>query len=239
MLRALTRYWPRRVDPSQLALELEAPPRGGDELLERLRQLGMTRIRRCRLTRNRNVMVSFRGEELRVHEGYLTAPVTVHRAIVTFVEGKSRRDRHAAQRIIVGYTIAVTPTGPPRKERMRPEDEPAAQLLAEHHAALNTERFGGTLKPVAVRVSRRMRNRLGHYTAATPSTDAEIAISWRHLRRHGWEEALETLLHEMVHQWQDETGHPIDHGPIFRRKAREVGVAPRAKRMPVRSGARA
>ena len=33
-----------------------------------------------------------------------------------------------------------------------------------------------------------------------------------HLRRHGWDEALHTLLHEMVHQWQDETGYPIDHG---------------------------
>jgi len=33
---------------------------------------------------------------------------------------------------------------------------------------------------------------------------AEIAISRRHLRRHRFEEVLTTLLHEMVHQWQDE-----------------------------------
>jgi hypothetical protein len=58
----------------------------------------------------------------------------------------------------------------------------------------------------------------------------EIAISYRHLRRHGWTEALHTLLHEMVHQWQDETGHPLDHGRDFRRKAREVGIVPAAKR---------
>ena len=59
---------------------------------------------------------------------------------------------------------------------------------------------------------------------------AEIAISRRHLRRHGWQEALHTLLHEMVHQWQDETGQPIDHSSVFRRKAREVGVVAGATR---------
>jgi hypothetical protein len=37
-------------------------------------------------------------------------------------------------------------------------------------------------------------------------------------------------LHEMVHQWQAETGLPVDHGASFRRKAREVGVLPGAKR---------
>jgi hypothetical protein len=77
-----------------------------------------------------------------------------------------------------------------------------------------------------------MRTRLGHYTAASPVTGdvAEIVISRDHVRRHGWEEALHTLLHEMVHQWQDEGGHAIDHGPTFRRKAREVGITPSARR---------
>ncbi|HEY9230350.1 MAG TPA: SprT-like domain-containing protein, partial [Gemmatimonadaceae bacterium] len=88
----------------------------------------------------------------------------------------------------------------------------------------------GSLKPVPVRVSRRMKSRLGHYSAATNGESAEIAISFRHLRRHGWAEALHTLLHEMVHQWQDETGRPIDHGRAFRAKAREVGIAAAARR---------
>jgi hypothetical protein len=38
------------------------------------------------------------------------------------------------------------------------------------------------------------------------------------------------MLHEMVHQWQAETGLGVDHGPTFRRKARDVGVLPQAKR---------
>jgi hypothetical protein len=58
----------------------------------------------------------------------------------------------------------------------------------------------------------------------------EIAISRRHIARHAWAEVEHTFLHEMVHQWQAETGLPVDHGPAFRRKAREVGVLPGAKR---------
>jgi hypothetical protein len=33
-------------------------------------------------------------------------------------------------------------------------------------------------------------------------------------------------LHEMVHQWQDQNGFPVDHGRVFRRKARAVGIEP-------------
>ncbi|HEY7393647.1 MAG TPA: SprT-like domain-containing protein [Gemmatimonadaceae bacterium] len=241
MLLSLKSLWrkrgPRR-DSGQLSLELDALPcpRNADELLARLQSLGLTRIARCRLTKNRNVMVSFRGVELRVHEGYLSASPDVHQAIVTFVEGRTRKDREAAKRRIVAHVVD-TPQEPARREQTRPEDEPLAAKLAGWHARYNAEHFDGTLKTVPVRVSRRMRSRLGHYTAATAGAPAEIAISWRHLRRHGWSEALETLLHEMVHQWQDESGRTIDHGRAFRAKAREVGITPGARRAPRRATA--
>ena len=77
---------------------------------------------------------------------------------------------------------------------------------------------------------RRMKSRLGHYAPAIGDNAAEIAISRRHIRRHGWDDAIETLVHEMVHQWQAETGAPLDHGPGFRQKAIQVGIRPRAKR---------
>ena len=233
MLRALKRYLTRSLDPAQLALPLDGPPplRHGDDLLARLRTLGLRRIDRCRLTSNRNVMVSFRGAELRVHEGYLAAPESVLRAIVVFIEGRTRADRRAARRVIVEHPVRAV-NRPSRRERTRPEDERIAAELTQHHAALNERYFDGTLRSVPVRVSRRMKSRLGHYTAATPAEPAEIAISWRHVRRHGWEEALHTLLHEMVHQWQDEQGFPIDHGSSFRAKAREVGITPSARRRP-------
>jgi hypothetical protein len=35
----------------------------------------------------------------------------------------------------------------------------------------------------------------------------------------------------MVHQWQDEHGQVIDHGPTFRARARAVGIAPSARRL--------
>ena len=232
MLRALTRLFRSRPDASQLELGFGASaPRDADELLTLLRRFGLSRISRCRLTRNRNVMVSFGGEELRVHEGYLAAPEPVLRAIVAFVEGRTRAERRAAQRIVVSHPIQTA--GPrPRRERTHRDDHEVAEQLAEWHARLNARHFHGRLKRVPIRVSRRMKSRLGHYTAATAGGDsAEIALSRRHLRRHGWPEALHTLLHEMVHQWQDESGHTIDHGATFRTKAREVGIAPYARRV--------
>jgi hypothetical protein len=219
----------RSADPAQLDFKFDAP-RDADELLEVLRGFGLRGIRRCRLTRNRNVMVSFGNGTLRVHQGYLNAPGSVLKAIVTFVEGRTRAERRAAQQRIVAFPIRV-PRPPARRERTRPEDEPIANELAAWHRRYNTRYFDGELSMVPIRVSRRMRSRLGHYTAASPGGEpAEIAISFAHLRRHGWEEVLHTLLHEMVHQWQDEVGHTIDHGSTFRLKAREVGIAPLARR---------
>ena len=236
MLRALKRLLGR--DPDQLEMRFGGGPQAdADRLLAELRALGLRSIRTCRLTTNRNVMVSFGGGELRVHEGYLDAPTRVLRAIVTFVEGRTRSERRAAQRVIVSHPVR-TARPPVRREGTRHEDEALAADLAAWHQRFNELHFGGRLHQAAVRVSRRMRSRLGHYTAATPGGEpAEIAISLRHLRKHGWDEVLHTLLHEMVHQWQDEAGHTIDHGATFRAKAREIGIAPRARRaLNVRAG---
>lgn len=229
MLSALRRL--RERTTAQLTLLFEAPPLNAAGLMTRFRALGLRRMQTCTLTRNRNVMVSFRGTELRVHEGYLTAPDDVLAAIVVFVEGRTRAHRRRARGRLLGYSVgtAVTPGRP--RERTHPEDESLALRLTEWHARYNAQHFGGTLRPLTVRVSRRMRSRLGHYTPATKQGDpAEIAISRRHLRRHGWAEALETLLHEMVHQWQDETGMAIDHGRTFRVRARALGITPGARR---------
>lgn len=228
MFHALKRLF--RRDPQQLEMCLGGPPRDATSLLATLRGMGLSSIRSCRLTTNRNVMVSFGAGELRVHEGYLDAPPEVLRAIVSFVEGRTQRERRVAQRTIVGFPVR-TPRPPARRERTRPEDEPLAAELADWHRRFNEQYFGGHLRPAAIRASRRMRSRLGHYTAATPGGEpAEIAISVAHLRKHGWDEVLHTLLHEMVHQWQDETGYTIDHGATFRAKARDVGIAPFARR---------
>ena len=230
MLRALKRLL---SGAAQLDLELEPVTRStpidpAEQFLARLRGLGLSRIDRCRLTRNRHVMVSFSGGRLRVHEGYVRAPAEVLRAIVAFVQGRTRSERLAAQRVIIGFPVAAAPTI--RRPRTRPEDRSLVAELTRWHERYNAEHFHDRLRNVTLRVSRRMRSRLGHYTCAAHGEPAEIALSWRHIRRDGWEEARHTLLHEMVHQWQDETGQEIDHGPKFRAKAREVGVAPFARR---------
>jgi hypothetical protein len=139
----------------------------------------------------------------------------------------------AAQRIIIAHPVTAGPII--RRPRTRPEDRSLVAELVGWHERYNHEHFHGRLKSVSLRVSRRMRSRLGHYTCAAHGEPAEIALSWRHIRRDGWAEARHTLLHEMVHQWQDETGQEIDHGPKFRAKAREVGVAPFARRTVNRS----
>jgi hypothetical protein len=126
---------------------------------------------------------------------------------------------------------ATAPEPPPRQRRSpREQDAAAARRLAAHHAELNASRFGGALEPIRIEVSRRLRSRLGYYRLATARGPGLIVISRRHLRRHGWDEAIATLLHEMVHQWQDEQHLPVDHGREFRAKAKAVGCHPRARR---------
>ena len=201
------------------------------DFLARLRGMGLSRCSTCTLTRNRRVVVSFTGAALRVHEDFVAAPDAVLRAVVQFVEARDRRHRGMARRALLAFPIASTPA----RRRRQPACASDALLdaqLSEHHARLNRERFSGELRRIHVRVSRRMRTRLGHYAAASKAGDpAEIVLSLFHIRRHGMEEALLTLVHEMVHQWQDEQGLKLDHGRGFRAKARAVGISPFARRL--------
>jgi hypothetical protein len=212
-------------------LELAFAPRSSDELLSCLADYGLSGITSLRLTRNRATMVSYRGSALRVHRAFLNAPSDVLRAIATFVSGRTRVERAAARRVLLAYPVPRDERLPrKRREPKHPEDAPTEERLTAAHRALNAERFGGMLHPISIRVSRRLKSRLGYYRVSTPHEPPEIVISRRHLRRHGWTEALATLVHEMVHQWQDERGGPVDHGRVFRAKAREVGVLPAARR---------
>ncbi|MDH5235962.1 MAG: SprT-like domain-containing protein [Gemmatimonadota bacterium] len=219
---------PAEQAAGQAAAAEDAASRAG-RLADRLRALGLAHIRTVRLTRNRSVLVSVKGFELRVHEAFVDAPAAMHEQIVRFVMARRKWERQAARDAIVGYPLPRV--GPVRAaERTHPDDEPLVERLAEWHVRFNGERFGATLSTVPIRVSRRMKRRLGHFAPVEDGRPAEIAISARHLRRDGFAAAVETLLHEMVHQWQHESGRPLDHGPGFRRKCREVGALPRAKR---------
>lgn len=203
-------------------------------LAVRLRAQGLPEAVPVILHANRRVLVSLtRRGALRVHRGYEAAPDEVVAAIARWARPRTRRaERRLAQRILVAFPVhehchpeeAQRPKGPPR-----PEDEPVLARFAALHAELNARHFGGTLGPCEIRLSRRMRRRLGEFRPApAPGERPEIALAHRHLRRDGWARATGTLLHEMVHQWQAETGRPLGHGRDFRDKCAEVGIPGRA-----------
>ena len=212
----------------QLELSFDTAPRDAEELLARLRALGLRDTDRLRLTGNRSVMVSYRDRVLRVHRAYLDAPRDVHAAIVRLVQAHRRAARNEARRTVLEFPVPPemqTRRRPVRRRELPPREARALARLAAQHAELNARHFGGALAAIEIRLSDRMRTRLGHFAPAQRGDAAHIAISRRHLFRGGWARALETLLHEMVHQWQAESGLPLDHRRHFRAKARAVGLA--------------
>jgi SprT-like family protein len=233
MLRALGRLLDLTRQGLQLALELEASPRNAAELKARLVELGLNPRYELWLTSNRSVVVSYTDRFVRVHRGYLGAPRHVHAAIVAFVGPSPRKIRLAAKRELLAYRLDHPSVRQTRRHatRTHEDDVRMAAKLVEHHRRYNAEKFGGELADIPIHISRRMRTKLGHYTHRDgDGKGAEIVVSRRHIRRHGWGEALETLLHEMVHQWQDEKGMAIDHGRAFRVQARTIGITPLARR---------
>jgi hypothetical protein len=230
---------PSLFDEQQLTLTLLSREEQAAGLLVRLRAHGLSSLERCTLTRNRVTMVSMTEGHLRLHESLAAAPDVVLGAIVDFftLRRRDRRDRrNEARRIILAHSRV--PAQPARRRRplSHPADAGLAGQLAQGHAILNARHFDGRLTALCPLVSRRMRSRLGHYSPRSRTGDTQgsgqIAISRRHIHRDGMRAAMDTLLHEMVHQWQDESGLAVDHGVHFRRRAREVGTAPSARRQP-------
>lgn len=206
------------------------------DLEARLRAAGLPAAVPVVPHRNRRILVSFtRTGALRVHAGYSFAPEPVLAAIARWARPRLRRaERLAAGRILAAFPVHVHAppgTGPRRHPAAPhdPEDIIRLERLRALHAELNARCFDGTLGPAGLRLSVLMRRRLGEFRPASgPGAKPEITISRRHLRRDGWAAAGETLLHEMVHQWQSESGRAPGHGPDFRRKCAMLGIEGRA-----------
>ncbi len=206
------------------------------ELETRLRAAGLSAATPIVPHTNRRVLVSLtRGGTLRVHTGFSFAPEPVLAAIARWARPRLRRaDRLAAGRILAAFPVHVHV--PPDAGTRRRPTEPAdpgdtARLdrLRGLHESLNALHFGGALGPVDLRLSARMRRRLGEFRPGSgPDARPEIALSRKHLRRDGWGRVGETLLHEMVHQWQAESGRALGHGPDFRRTCASLGIEGRA-----------
>lgn len=173
------------------------------------------------------------GQWFRVHEGYAEAPDSVLAAIVRYVRPGSRRaTRQAARQVFLAFPVeehAPANARPARPRVLSPRDAEIVAELDRLHAELNQRHFEGRLTRIPIWLSARMRSRLGELRLERRTGRAvAIGISRRHLKRDGWAKVRETLLHEMVHQWQAESGLPVDHRGEFRRKAREVGIVARA-----------
>ena len=185
---------------------------------------------------NRRVLVTLtRRGALRVHAGFRFAPDPVLAAIARWARPRLRRaERLAAGRILAAFPVhAHIPPGTADRRRPRqpvdPGDATRLERLGALHTLLNARHFGGALGGVELRLSARMRRRLGEFRPASSTEPVPvITLSRRHLRRDGWFRATETLLHEMVHQWQAENGRPLGHGPEFRLKCSELGIEGRA-----------
>lgn len=213
--------------------------RAADEalLVRRLEELGLNGFRGVSVHENRTVLVSVTGKGvLRVHRAYAYASDRVLEAILAFANRRTDSRRRArAEEIVVSFPVDryVRPVRPGRRRRSRrAEDQPLLSRLRRLHRRLNERHFGGKLwNGVPLRVSHRMRTRLAELTVdEMKGRPAEIAVSFTHIERDGWSEVEHTLLHEMIHQWQVESGLEADHGDTFRRKALEVGVLPAAQR---------
>jgi hypothetical protein len=226
----------------------EASAREADRelLARRLELLGRRGPRAVAVHENKTILVSMtkRGV-LRIHRGYAYASDRVLKAVVAFVHpGTKAAERRRAERELVGFPVEefVQPSRRPRRrERLRTGDRRLMQELKKLHERLNRRHFGGKLLPVKFRISSKMRTRLGELTVDPRTNRAtEIAMGRHHIETDGWEEVTHTLLHEMVHQWQVESGYEPDHGETFRRKAVQVGVEPGARRIvkPQRRAAR-
>lgn len=206
------------------------------QLPDRLCRLGLANVDRVCTHANRAVMVSLGTRRvLRLHRGYAWAPDRVLRAIVQFLDPRLPRAlRRLAEREFLAFPVelhAPAPARAPRRERPRPGDLLLLHRLSQTHERLNGIHFAGGLDSLPIRLSGRMRSRLGELSVdLRTGRPLEIAISRRHVARHPWPEVEHTLLHEMVHQWQAENGMRVDHGAAFRRKAIEVGVLPAARR---------
>jgi len=244
-MRDWARFWgeiaARRALPRSAWPAPEARPPAerapDEELLERrLHALGLRGVTGVRASDNRAVMVSLSKQRvLSIHRGYAHAPDRVLRAVVRFVARTTPRPlRRAAQREILSFRAEAHAAEPPRRQRApdqaRPADLVPTERLAAYFHEANAAHFGGLLPELPIRLSGRMRSRLGQLCLGRETGQPfEITVSRRHVEKHGWQDVADTLLHEMVHLWQHENGHAVDHGRLFRAKAKEVGVAPAAR----------
>ncbi len=116
-------------------------------------------------------------------------------------------------------------------------EQPAAGLqlawtrkLGQWWAHYNQEYLGGALRPPLFRLGQGERQ-LGLWEADL----RRLTIGLQHLWERPWLEVMETLRHEMAHQYAHEVlgaGHEAAHGPAFRQACQLLRCSPAASQGP-------
>ncbi len=105
--------------------------------------------------------------------------------------------------------------------------------LSWEYRSLNRDRLRLALYPAVITLDIDPTSRLGRWDRETRT----IAISEHHVLSHAWDDVVETLAHEMAHQFADEVLHATEetaHGRAFADACRRLHIEPRATGVPSR-----
>lgn len=227
------------------------------QLLVELRRRGAPALMSVRLRRNRTVLWSLteRGSVLNLHAAFAGAPDPV-------LDDLARIARHGARGAVAREAAGRVRDWPPvgeAMEKLRGVQVVAALAAAEGvpgaeeqtagvrctgsdderrrvrglYLAFNAERFEGILpEGLPIRLSDRMKSRLGHVKPATTPGGVRVVveIALNRLLLHPSNGLLleDVLLHEMAHAADWLVDGRAGHGPTWKAWARRVGCHPMA-----------
>jgi SprT-like family protein len=267
LLERFTNCMSRRSSRAlQLQLDFASPPPvlSNEDLRRALVRRGCRRLTTVRFKKNRGRIVSLSkdGTTLNIHACYQEATDEALSAVITFLKAGRRsyayREAIRAMREFFDAHAGkyVTLSGEEEDHRVTRDVQrlpcigTAAQrtFVRETYARYNQIHFDGTLpSSVRIRLSERMKSRLGHVRYHTTSTGERVVLELAlniHLMLPRNEEALlDTILHEMTHMeaWlvHGERAHSLQWKLIANRVGCEAracstqSIRRRRKRVPV------
>ncbi len=95
------------------------------------------------------------------------------------------------------------------------------ERLHAHYHSVNARKFDGVL-PVDYRI--RLNPYLRRLTGRITYSERLIEISEYHLRHYGFDDAVATLEHELLHLYLYSIGKPSGHNVLFKRFAQQLGI---------------
>ena len=104
---------------------------------------------------------------------------------------------------------------------MHGEVEAILQRLYAHYAIVNREKFDRLLPPdYRIEFNPLLRRLTGRITYGWKL----IEISLYHFRTYGYDDAVATLEHEMLHLYLHMLGKPSGHNMLFKKAAEQLGI---------------